>query len=122
MAPVEKGSIEKEAAMTETKWTPGEWSVQKVAGDFVVRAVYRDDKGRRCTAWPLSATTNPSLDSEANITIAAAAPELYEALEELHERLSRCSQHSISAAEAYDSFYQENTLAALAKARGETHE
>lgn len=42
--------------------------------------------------------------------------ELLEALKEIHKRLIKCAEDPISAAEAYDSFYQEMVCEAIKKA------
>jgi hypothetical protein len=62
----------------------------------------------------------PSVDEgKANARLIAAAPELLEALKEIDKRMGFCLNRSISADEAYDSFYQGIVKAAIAKATGE---
>jgi hypothetical protein len=58
------------------------------------------------------------MPAAANARLIAAAPELLEALQELHERLVACSTESIYAGEAYDSFYRDLVVEAIAKATG----
>lgn len=55
-----------------------------------------------------------------NARLIAAAPELLEALQSLHDRLLDCELHQITAREAYDSFYRGLVKEAIAKATGQS--
>lgn len=91
--------------MTEPKFTPGPWSVIKG------RHFYEDRFGVEIKGDDFSIQPQMGM-TEANAHLIAAAPELYEALEEL---LIQTRQYGhkpeIKMAEA-----------ALAKARGESHD
>lgn len=52
--------------------------------------------------------------------VLAAAWDMYEALKSVDARLIECMAIGASAADAYDSFYQEVVRAALAKAEGKS--
>ncbi len=56
--------------------------------------------------------------AKANAGRIAAAPDRLAALQELDERLRKCGSDPITAAEAYDSFYQGLVAEAIAKATG----
>lgn len=58
------------------------------------------------------------LASAERARIAAAAPELLEALISMRDRLQICAKNGLSASDAYDSFYQEIVEEAIAKATG----
>jgi len=108
--------------MKERNWTPGPWRVNgSLPGpicDECGADTISDDIGIWSKSAPIAAAIMDARQ-ESNAHLIAAAPELYMVLEELHERLERCSQEPISAAEAYDSFYRDNVQDVLAKARGE---
>ena len=108
--------------MKERNWTIGPWCVEVADSNGVVDsdaayAVTAIDDGS--DDWHIAAVWRDCPGANLNAHLIAAAPELYMVLEELHERLERCSQEPISAAEAYDSFYRDNVQDVLAKARGE---
>lgn len=84
------------------------WPIAFVPIHFVFPPV-RAEQNKRELDWD---------EASANLRLIAAAPDLLEALKELHKRLIKCSSDPISAAEAYDSFYQEIVLSAIDKAEG----
>jgi hypothetical protein len=100
--------------MSETKFTPGPWRladhsytfiISKPGDGYITRDVCRMD-----------ASTMSAFQQKANAHLIAAAPELYEALEELH------AQQNGPPLEKYKTRWEKamrKTEAALAKARGE---
>ena len=101
--------------MSETKWTPGPWSV---AGTCTVYAVSEDGVNifdAQVQPGYAGDRRTPVNEITANAQLIAAAPELYEALEKMVEDdfKSGAPDHYQRTASA---------RAALAKARGETHE
>ena len=77
---------------TETKWTPGPWSLETVPtscgvchkiGPFPSKGIFHTH-GYACVYADYASEENP-IDREllANATLIATAPELYEALEDL---------------------------------------
>lgn len=96
--------------MTETKWTPGPWSIDKgyiVSEDLIIATIF----------------PHFSEADKANAHLIAAAPDLYEALD-------RAAQHYHGTTEEYPHRYYASFMecpaercrennAALARARGE---
>ena len=106
-----------------SKPTPGPWRVDPEHwGDVVnlqgVQIVVVED-ANDASDWPFGTLLPPVCEAKANARLISAAPCLLAALKSLHDRLIECSADPISAAEAYDSFYQEMVVAAIAKAKGE---
>lgn len=117
--------------MSETKWTPGEWRyfgkkpievtvgglVHIVSGDvesYTITATGRE-RGLRVTTFIATAhiTANRSAEeAEANARLIAAAPELYEALDQILDDMGDDGPSCCQAA-------KDQARAALAKARGE---
>lgn len=101
--------------------TPGPWKAHFEEAYFVTGP----DLGRVAMMMNLKGAhglggRRSGAESAANCRLIAAAPALLSALETLHERLMKCSRDPISAAEAYDSFYQNDVLSAIAAAKGES--
>lgn len=90
--------------MTASKFTPGPW---RASGTGAIMAV-----GGQIIAMPVNLPLNEAMASiqTANNHLIAAAPDLYEALNEYFHAISRASV-DVSA---------KKCRAALAKARGET--
>lgn len=105
---------------TETKFTPGPW---KVWSDD---EVYSDSGGEKLVVVPDSAcgrdvygTDMVSRDeSKRNAHLIAAAPDLYEALEEIEEA-ARQVMEGVMSISSLD-VERRKAIAALAKARGES--
>ena len=95
-------------------WTPGPWRVAPVS-DYVGAELNVDarERGFICLAG-----VRGDREAEANARLIASAPDLLAALEELDERLRKCMRDPITAAEAYDSFYQGIVEDAIKKAKG----
>lgn len=92
------------------KHTPGPWWVS-AAKDCVWHA----DHGRICTPPNHAQVWN----WEPNARLIAAAPDLLATLVAIDERLTECAAIPASAADAYDSDFQELVRDAIAKATGE---
>lgn len=104
--------------MSTPKWTPGPWQWtydEPHCPDIVDAAGNRVD-GLRC--WDDDACYDGNPTRHANQQMAAAAPEMYEALEySLNFIRSICEDKNIPPE---DLFFYEEGLAALRKARGES--
>ena len=112
---------------TETKWTPGPWSLETVPtscgvchkiGPFPSKGIFHTH-GHACVYADYASEENP-IDREllANATLIAEAPELYKAL----EALTGVVQSDPFLRYSEDSLYGKAikaALAALRKARGE---
>lgn len=101
--------------MSELDTTPGPWTAFHAGSEdkWVIRAVYVDDHGRRCTAFPATVQCG-SQPNEANARLIATAPEMYEALKRLTKDIDPRD---------LGNHYHEDwkfALAAMSKARGET--
>lgn len=98
-----------------SKHTPGKWKIGiATVGGFWIK----DANGIDVVSCDGDTFRYGSISNEANANLIAAAPDLLEALKELRKRLIKCSADPISAAEAYDSFYQDIVLSAINKAEG----
>ena len=105
--------------MTERKWTPGPWVWR-----------YEDGGHMEADQWFLSPGVlmadgtdgTPSGDSidRANARLIAAAPEMYEALEQARDTILELINARNSEAEGSDEDWVGGINATLAKARGET--
>jgi len=96
----------------ENKWTPGPWYVGAPDDCYCIAEV-----GSRAV-YPVAGRVYQNADSdEADAHLIAAAPELYEALDELADLM----QGVIEGDYRPDSFTLQIARAALAKARGETN-
>jgi hypothetical protein len=84
------------------KYTPGPWKARK-AGELTVEGSatkfpnhvvyeYKDNLGRRCTAF-VAHCDSATLENEANARLIAAAPELLEALKECLPQIRWASIH-----------------------------
>ena len=103
--------------MSDTKWTPGPWEVSKSGGIWAdTKIASMENEVEHSSAY----RTKPYHEHVANAHLIAAAPELIDALETLHERLMSCCRSPITVYEAYDSFYQGIVSNALKNARGES--
>jgi hypothetical protein len=101
--------------MTEAKHTPGAWIY--VSGTTTCEKVLGADGKVVADTW----WCRDSEESEANARLIASAPELLEALKTLDKRFKECAAiDSISARDAYDSFYQEVVSEVIKKATGQT--
>lgn len=88
-------------------YTPGPWSVDRPYIRGAERVIAALEPGRN------------EVEDAANARLIAAAPELYEALEELRDKVWRIIDlHRISEARAEANMALERANAALAKARG----
>lgn len=69
---------------TQTKWTPGPWRIDEANRTLVARLVGGEYE-YICSVDPEEFSVSDMTDEEnrANATLIAAAPELYEALEDL---------------------------------------
>lgn len=112
--------------MGEAKYTPGPWNVSKHWTNRRGKIKITDEAGRIDTVCWVRAGRKQSAP---NADLIAAAPDLYEALEELAfaTKAYRVAHDthggdSIESGRAWDTlrFKESMTLAALAKARGET--
>ena len=97
--------------MSETKWTPGPWRVG-FEGSATSQLAERN-KDCDCPPFAFGQTVGV-VCNRSDAHLIAAAPELYQALEELAE------EASWSAAAVDKNGALDKALAALAKARGET--
>ena len=100
--------------MSERKWTPGKWSVYEVERETYWPGI---DAGRTSiVVWGDQQENNGVQgdtleEAKANAQLIAAAPNLYEALENLANACQNADDSYQWVAEAFD---------VLAKARGET--
>lgn len=103
--------------------TPGPWATE--IADYgskrigTVFAGSRDIARIVCREAGSSATgkfEKLTAETDANAPLIDAAPALLAALKELDARLRECASQPISAAEAYDSFYQDIVSDAIAQA------
>ena len=104
--------------MTERPWTAGPWTIVPYGdGDSLVIHVEGTDWRICFMATPGSSPR--AMDTiEANAALIAAAPDLYEALEALHDD---CVEYSrINNLGGEDNHVLKQARAALARARGET--
>lgn len=99
------------AERMERRWTPGPWAV---SGIYCIKAVIDGSSYVISEAFGrVSERTRPN--AEANARLIAAAPELYEALEDaLKGWLATTSEPGLNLGEI-----EKKMKAALAKARGE---
>lgn len=108
------------------KHTPGPWTVGTSSNNGIhcVDAIdpHRPGIIEICEVWGTYLDTEKDEMSLANACLIASAPELLEALLEIDARLLRCSALGLSAADAYDSFYQEIANGAISLATGKTSE
>lgn len=102
-----------ETRSSERKWTPGPWTIStendvctQIDGEY--HAVCTD---QFCYA--------PEVEREANAHLIAAAPDLYEALEQARDTILELINARNSEAEGSDEDWVGGINAALAKARGE---
>ena len=110
-------------AAASASHTPGPW---KCGGDEpFVYALNAHGSNRFFAAVNAGWTSGEAIEGRtehaellANARLIAAAPDLLAALEELDERLRKCMRDPITAAEAYDSFYQGIVEDAINKAKG----
>ena len=91
--------------MSERKWTPGPWAV-------------RDARGIRGANGECVASTYCAAPAE-DAHLIAAAPDLYEALEQARDTILELINARNSEAEGSDEDWVGGINAALAKARGE---
>ena len=93
--------------MTDTKHTPGPWTISDEIGEMNGRIIYDEEYGIG-EAWDLNG--NP--ENAANAHLIAAAPDLFEALESLLSELD--------FTETYPFPSEAKARAAIAKAKGQT--
>lgn len=109
--------------MTDTKFTPGPWGIEETRDHLWIGVILSNGKPDPIVTYVDHGpdfTTEADATGKANAHLIAAAPELYEALDELFDLLT--SGHS-SWDDAYDNLPDKQfkkIRAALAKARGET--
>ena len=100
--------------MSETKFTPGPWIVMERAvvavRRFVIAEVFSD---------PLKKDSLAIEESKANLNLIAAAPDLFEALENLEPYLDAIVCYASTITEHPPNGFILKARAALAKARGE---
>ena len=99
--------------MKEKEWTKGPWHVDEQNCHAGNVATCHGDADTWFEVW--SPNWSEGIDQEANAHLIAAAPELYEALDELADLM----QGVIEGDYKPDSFTLQVAKAALAKARGE---
>lgn len=104
--------------MSETKFTKGPWSAFCVGSTVAVDIGPKPTGAGTCiVSWPGFDSCNlPLREQKANAHLIAAAPELYEALEELVDLMEGVRTGDYTP----DSFTNQVAHSALAKARGET--
>ena len=96
-----------ETRSNERKWTPGPWLVSK---EFTLKAF---KAGVTLRLW----SSRKCADADAHLI--AAAPDLYEALEQARDTIRELINARSSEAEGSDEDWVGGINAALAKARGE---
>ena len=101
--------------MSERKWTPGPWVAKSVVenGEWMGVAVQADSDVE--ILW----FENDPEPDDANAHLIAAAPDLYEALEQARDTILELINARNSEAEGSDEDWVGGINAALAKARGE---
>jgi hypothetical protein len=97
--------------MSEIKHTPGPWTFDPNGGLPVIQIYCSDNKN------PFHGSRSDA-EQIANAVLMAAAPDMFDALESIRSRFTEAIALGLSAAEAYDSFYQEIVDEAIAKATG----
>jgi hypothetical protein len=104
--------------VSETKWTPGPWTLVDVTGDEIAITTEARMADDIIPIVEVLIDWNEPLESEqqANALLIAAAPELYEALE---RALNWLSSYPGQGTMGIDGPY-EQARSALAKARGES--
>ena len=107
--------------MSERKWTPGPWVVYDFPGTYWPGI---DAKLTSIITWGEFEETNGvqgnSLEeAKANAQLIAAAPDLYEALEQARDTILELINARNSEAEGSDEDWVGGINAALSKARGE---
>jgi hypothetical protein len=107
--------------MSEPKWTPGPWEVvEPTAIDYRAPLVYGADRQSLVagaeSGGPIRAVS--ASEARANARLIAAAPELYQALSALLRHFERKFVGWPATVGEVDA--RNRTIAALAKARGET--
>lgn len=91
--------------MSDVKWTPAPWWIEPETGDIVAKD----------GDWEICTFSRSDNNWQADSHLIAAAPGLYEALEELIEMCERQPDFN----DDLDGMQIERCKAALAKARGE---
>lgn len=108
--------------MSERKWTPGKWSVYEVERETYWPGI---DAGRTSiVVWGDQQENNGVQgdtleEAKANAQLIAAAPDLYEALEQARDTILELINARNSEAEGSDEDWVGGINAALSKARGE---
>lgn len=92
--------------------TPGEWEAVEFPTGWVVRSVYQDAEGRRCTAYPAVVNCGGQ-PNEANAHLIAAARDLLKAARRALAVLKATNGESVRPGNALGALH-----AAIAKAEG----
>ena len=98
-------------------FTEGPWHIERGLYGKPDEITIWGKPGRNDTCEFVATLGNAQGRDDRNAALILAAPDLLEALESLDKRLRECMTAPISAAEAYDSFYQEIAAEAIKKAR-----
>ncbi len=100
----------------EFKGTQGEWSHSEQSG-FKNRCIQAQVWNPKGTILALIEPTWPTIESNANAKLIAAAPDLLQALQEIKERVDQCKNAPlVSINETFDSYYQKVLEDAINKA------
>ena len=98
--------------MSERKWTKGPWHASEVASIW-----NSDESDEIADVWDHGRGME---ETQANAQLIAAAPDLYEALEQARDTILELINARNSEAEGSDEDWVGGINAALSKARGET--